>query len=152
MRKPGILSFLEKIRFQRNCDKYEREEQNAENKLVVSETDVIISPFGQSDFSTKQHKVCTFKWALSKIAISDLYLVFSRTVTNIKQQRLSHRPNLGRQHDLHKSLCNAMLNSTTLNRNRSVFVITPEADYKVQHQLYMLTGQCRLLCYAQHRC
>ena len=43
-----------------------------------------LSPFGQSDFSMKQHKVCTFKWASSKIAISDLYLVFSCTVTYLQ--------------------------------------------------------------------
>ena len=46
---------------------------------------MILSPFDQFDFSTKEHKVCTFKWALSKIAISDLYLVFSCTVTYVHQ-------------------------------------------------------------------
>ena len=38
--------------------------------------------FGKSDFSMKQHKVCIFKWALSEIAIFNLCLVFSCTVTN----------------------------------------------------------------------
>ena len=30
-----------------------REEQHAENKTVFSQTDVMLSPFGQSDFSMK---------------------------------------------------------------------------------------------------
>ena len=54
---------------------------HSESKPALSPTDVILLPFGKSDFSMKWHKVCTFKWALSKIAISDLYQVFSCTVT-----------------------------------------------------------------------
>ena len=50
-------------------------------KIALSQTFVILSPFGQIDFGMKQHKVCTFKWTLSKIAIFDLYLVFSCTIT-----------------------------------------------------------------------
>ena len=57
------------------------EELQAENKTALSKTDVILSPFGKSDFSMKQHKVCTFKLPLFKIASFDLYLAFSCTVT-----------------------------------------------------------------------
>ena len=39
------------------------------------------SPLGKLDFGMKLYKVWTFKWALSKTAMSDLYLVFSCTVT-----------------------------------------------------------------------
>ena len=50
---------------------------------------MILSLFDKSDFSVKYHKVCTFKWALSKIAFSDLYLIFSRTVTYTARAILS---------------------------------------------------------------
>ena len=59
-----------------------REEKQAEKKTALSQTDVNIPPVGKSDFSMKSNKVCTFKWALSKIAIFDLYLVSSCTVKN----------------------------------------------------------------------
>ena len=44
---------------------------------------MILSPFGKSDFSMKQHRVCTFKLALSTVAIFDLFLIFSCTVTYV---------------------------------------------------------------------
>ena len=42
---------------------------------------MILSPFCKSDFGMKQQRVCTFKWASTRTAIFDLYLVFSCTVT-----------------------------------------------------------------------
>ena len=95
MRKPGILTFFQElinIKIEELVS-IKREEQHAENKTALSQTDVILSPLGKSDFSMKQHKVCTFKWALSKIAISDLYLVFSCTVTLIFKSSLFHISN-----------------------------------------------------------
>ena len=77
MRKPGILTFFFFTENQFLAELISTKiEEHAENKTALSQTDGILSPFSKSDVSMKQHKACTFKWALSKIAIFRLIPVF----------------------------------------------------------------------------
>ena len=51
MRKPGILTFFLENEVSAELISIKTEEQHAENKPALSQTDVISSPFGKSDFS-----------------------------------------------------------------------------------------------------
>ena len=55
MRKPSILFFFffGENQVLAEVISIKREEQNAENKTALFQTDLILSPFGQPDFSMK---------------------------------------------------------------------------------------------------
>ena len=88
--------------------------------MSLSQTDVILPPFGKSDFSVIYHKVCTFKWALPKTVIFDLYLVFLCTVTFVQgDQKWQENAKLeGRYYKYHPESTSKQKQQRTLKTRR----------------------------------